>query len=125
MLPADKEIMRGRYKKEKIALAVQLGIFWLIPLIMLKSGPIFMVLLMLWASFVLSLWLCMAATGRIKYLFPLAVVVLFLPTVPVYYNSSALVHAVWYFVISCGAFIMGTVINAAWNHIKKRRQSRQ
>ena len=94
----------GKYKKEKLGIVIQLGIFWLIPPIMLKSGPIFMVLLMLWASFALSLWLCLASDSKAKYIMPAAAAVLFLPTVPVYYNSSALVHALWYFIVSCGAF---------------------
>lgn len=115
--------MRGEYKKEKIAVIIQLGIFWLIPLIMLRSGPIFMVLLMLWASFVLSLWLCCGSKNRMKYLFPPVAAVLFLPTVPVYYNSSALMHALWYFIVSCTAFAIGTIANKLGEVIRKRRQN--
>ncbi len=116
-------MMGSGYKKEKIAVLIQLGIFWLIPLIMLKSGPIFMVLLMLWASFVLSLWLCLASKSRMKYLLPAAAAVLFLPTVPVFYNSSALIHSLWYFAVSSAAFVIGTIISAAENLIKKRRKN--
>ena len=110
------------YKKEKIALIIQLGIFWLIPLIMLRSGPIFMVLFMLWATFILSLWLCCASQNRVKYLLPIAAAVLFAPTVPVFYNNSAWAHVLWYFVVSCAGFVTGMIVNLIIKGIRKIMQ---
>ena len=48
---------------------------------------------------------------KIKYLYPVIISILFIPSVFIYYNESALIHAVWYLVISCIGMIVGVVIN--------------
>lgn len=90
----------GKYKKEITAAAIQLAIFWLLPLAMLKVSPMSMVLIMLICTLVISGYAAGVSQRGIKYLFPVFAAAMFLPTVPVYYNSSALIHALWYFVSS-------------------------
>jgi len=48
---------------------------------------------------------------KIKYLYPFIVAVIFIPTVMLYYNSSALIHSIWYLVISLVGLLIGTAIN--------------
>jgi len=43
-------------------------------------------------------------------LYPFIVAVIFIPTVMLYYNSSALIHSVWYLVVSAIGLFIGTVI---------------
>ena len=94
----------GKYKKELTAAAVQLAIFYLAPLCFSllrgKGGAIFMVQLMLIGTIALSAFLCAGSVNKVKYLFPAFAAAVFLPTVPVYYNSTALIHSLWYFVAS-------------------------
>ncbi|MBQ3131692.1 MAG: hypothetical protein IJC24_03190 [Clostridia bacterium] len=94
----------GKYKKEIIAGLIQLAIFWLIPLCFSlsggKGGAIFMVQLMLIGTIALSAFLCAGSENKVKYFFPLFSAAMFLPTVPVYYNSTALIHSLWYFIAS-------------------------
>lgn len=94
----------GKYKKEIIAGLIQLAVFWLIPLFFSllrgKGGAIFMVMLMLAGTIALSAILCIGSANKVKYFFPVFAAVMFLPTVPLYYNSTALIHSLWYFIAS-------------------------
>ncbi len=103
----------GKYKKELAAAAVQLAIFWLVPLLFSlsrgKGGAIFMVQLMLIGTIALSAFLCAGSENKAKYLFPVFAAVMFLPTVPVYYNSTALIHSLWYFIASWIGVGMGAL----------------
>lgn len=50
------------------------------------------------------------STNKIKYFYPLITAILFIPSVFIYYNESALIHSVWYFVVSVVGTAIGTVI---------------
>lgn len=103
----------GRFKKEAAAAAMQLAVFWLVPLLFSffkgKGGAIFMVQLMLICTGVLSAFLCTGSENRIKFIFPIFAAVMFLPTVPVYYNSTAMIHSLWYFAASWIGMGMGAL----------------
>ena len=92
---------------------MQLAIFWLVPLFFTlsggKGGAIFMVQVMLICTIALSAFLCAGSERRVKYFFPLFAAAMFFPTVPVYYNSSALIHSLWYLIASCIGMGMGAL----------------
>ena len=69
-----------------------------------------MVLLIILATFVLSIIIGSISKERIKYLYPTIVAIVFIPSVFIHYNESALVHTLWYLVISSVGVIVGTVI---------------
>ena len=50
------------------------------------------------------------SNNKIKFLYPLIVSILFIPSVWIYYNSSALIHAVWYLVVSLIGLLIGAFI---------------
>lgn len=87
-----------RYSKEIAALLIQLLIFYLLPLFAGPTDTMGMVLIMLLSAFALGLLLGGLSGNLIKHLFPAAIAVVFIPSVWIYYNESALIHAVWYFV---------------------------
>ena len=89
-----------RYMKEWIALGIQLLFFYVFPLFAGPTDAIGMVLIILLAAFFLGFVLGLLSDQEIKYFFPAAIALLFIPSVFIYYNESALVHAVWYFVVS-------------------------
>ena len=103
----------GKYKKEIIFAVIQLAIFWLVPLFFTlsggKGGAIFMVQVMLICTIALSAFLCAGSERRVKYFFPLFAAAMFFPTVPVYYNSSALIHSLWHLTASCIGMGMGAL----------------
>ena len=86
--------------KEIIILLVQLFMFYIFPLFAGPTDAMAMVILIIEATFALSIALGVLSRERIKYLYPPLISVLFIPSVFIYYNESALMHAFWYLVIS-------------------------
>lgn len=89
-----------KYWKELIIILLQMFMFYIFPLFAGPTDAMGMVVLIILATFVLSLVLGAVSGSRLKYLYPAAIAVLFVPSVFIHYNSSALVHATWYFLIS-------------------------
>ena len=77
------------------------------------------VFLMLLATVVLSLVLGILSRHAVKWAYPAACAVVFLPTVPIYYNSSALVHALWYLVVAAVGLAVGSGLGALVRKAKK------
>ena len=89
-----------KYFKETVILVLQLFLFYIFPLFAGPTDAIGMVLLIILATLLLSAVLGGVSEKRIKYFYPLVAATAFLPSVFIYYNSSALVHSLWYLVIS-------------------------
>ena len=47
---------------------------------------------------------------KIKYLYSVITAILFIPSVFIYYNESALIHSLWYMVVSAIGLLIGTAI---------------
>ena len=99
-----------KYVREFVILLLQLSLFYLFPLFMYLYEPIGMVMFMLFATVILSAVLAIVSKNKIKYLYPIVIAVLFLPTVFIYYNDSALVHSLWYFTVSAIGMLVGAVV---------------
>lgn len=102
-----------KFVKEIIILLVQSAVFYLVPLFGMTDNPMGMVLLIVLLTLGLSLILGAVSKEKIKYLYPVIISVLFIPSVFIYYNETALVHAIWYLVVSLVGVAIGTVINKA------------
>ena len=97
-----------KYIKEIVILLIQLGWFYIFPMFMYLYEPIGMVMIMLLATIALSIVLASISKNKIKYWYPIVIAILFLPTVFIYYNESALVHSIWYLVVSYFGLSIGT-----------------
>lgn len=86
-----------RFLPEIILSALQLFMFYIFPLFAGPTDAMGMVILILLATLVLSIAMGAHSNSRIKYAYPLASALLFIPSVFIHYNESALIHAVWYF----------------------------
>lgn len=100
-----------KYLKEIIILILQCFMFYIFPLFAGPTDAIGMVLLIILATLLLSIILGTISNNKIKYFYPLIIALLFIPSVFIYYNESALVHSLWYLVISTIGLIFGTIIN--------------
>lgn len=99
-----------RFIKEIVILLIQLFMFYILPLFAGPTDAMGMVLLIILATFVLSIIIGSISKEKIKYLYPIIIPILFIPSVFIYYNESALVHALWYLVVSSVGLIFGTII---------------
>lgn len=97
--------------REIIICLLQMLLFYLLPIGMRSFGPMGVVLLLLVLTFILSIIIGSISKDKIKYCYPLFVAIIFLPTIFIYYNESALIHSIWYLVVSFVGLFLGTIIN--------------
>ena len=100
-----------KYIKEIVVILLQMFIFYLLPMCMGNIGALGMVFLILLTTFILSKIIGAISKNKVKYLYPIAVAILFIPTIFIYYNESAFVHALWYFVVSSVGLVIGMIAN--------------
>ena len=108
-----------KYMRELIIFLLQMLMFYVFPLSLVIYEPITMVLMIVLITQILSIVLGIISKHKIKYLYPIVIAILFLPTVFIYYNESALMHAVWYLVISSVGVVFGTLISLVIGLFKK------
>lgn len=108
-----------KYLKEIIILLMQLFMFYIFPLFAGPTDAIGMVLLILLTTFTLSMIIGLISKKRTKYLYPIIVSVLFIPSIFIYYNESALVHSLWYFVVSSLGLLIGYLLKGVMNLFNK------
>ena len=111
-----------RYRKEITLLILQLLVLYIPPLLSEPDETIGMVLWMLILTGVLSFLQGIFAKGAVKYLHPFATSLLFISTVYIYYNESALIHALWYVCISMIGILLGTSLRRliGWSNDRKQ-----
>lgn len=100
-----------KYLKELIILIVQLFMFYISPLFAHQDEMIGMVLLMIIVTFILSVLMGVLSNNKIKYIYPVVVSLIFIPSIFIYYNESALIHSVWYLIITLIGVTIGAIVN--------------
>ena len=100
-----------RFFKEIIILVIQLFMFYIFPLFAGPTDAMGMVVIILFSTFILSIIIASISKQKTKYLYPIVVAILFIPSVFIYYNESALVHSIWYLVAGYIGMIPGIIIN--------------
>ena len=99
-----------RYKRELIVLLVQILLFYILPLFAGPTDMMGVIVLLLVSSFVLGIVVGYISKDRMKFAYPVAVGMVFLPSVLIYYNSTATIHSVWYFMISDVGLLFGMIL---------------
>lgn len=99
-----------KFLKEFILLLIQLFMFYIFPLFAGPTDAMGMVFLIIVATFILSFILGIVSNQKIKYIYPLLIAIIFIPSVFIYYNESALIHSVWYLVISTAGLLLGIIL---------------
>lgn len=100
-----------KYSKEIVVCLLQIFVFYVLPNLMGNIGALGMVLLLLIITFWLSILIGWISSSKIKYFFPFVVALLFIPSIFIYYNESALIHSIWYLVDAAIGIVIGTIIN--------------
>lgn len=100
-----------KYWKEIMIILIQLLIFYILPLFAGPGDEMGLVVLIILSTVILSIIMGILSNTKIKFIYPILVSLLFIPTVFVYYNESALIHSIWYFVISLVGLGIGLIIH--------------
>jgi len=98
------------YIKEIIVMLLQLFMFYVFPLFAGPTDAIGMVVLIILATLLLSAVIGLISDKKMKYLYPIITAILFVPSVFIYYNETALIHSVWYLVVSSVGMIIGAIL---------------
>lgn len=97
---------------------LQFVVFYIYPIFAIKKDPIGMVMLMLAFTFVLSFILGIFSKKKIKFVYPVIYAIMFIPTVFIYYNESAMIHSIWYLTVSLLGIFAGTSIQSRFKKVK-------
>ena len=46
----------------------------------------------------------------LKYLYPVIIAIVFIPSVFIYYNETAMIHSMWYLVVSSIGMLIGAIL---------------
>ena len=109
-----------KYIKEIIILSLQLFMFYIFPMFAGPTDAMGMVFLIIISTLVLSFVLGIISGNSLKFLYPIVTAVAFVPSVFIYYNQTALIHSVWYLVVSAVGLVVGTIINIIFNKVQRR-----
>ena len=101
-----------KYLKEMIILALQLLMFYVFPLFAGPTDAMGMVFLIILSTLLLSFVLGCISNESVKFIYPFVISLLFVPSVFIYYNATALIHSVWYLVVSSAGLGVGSLIHA-------------
>lgn len=99
-----------KYLKEIIVLLIQLFMFYIFPMFAGSTDAMGMVFLIWVSTIILGLIISIISSNKIKYLYPIIIAILFIPSVFIYYNESALMHSLWYLISSSVGVLIGTII---------------
>ncbi len=110
-----------QYVKELIIFVLQLSMFYISPLFAGPTDIMGMVLLIILATLLLSFIIGIESNNKVKYLYPIITAVVFIPSVFIYYNETALVHSVWYLVVSGVGLFVGSGINVVLYKVKQKK----
>lgn len=110
-----------KYLKEIIILLLQLLMFYVFPLFAGPTDAMGMVFLILLSTLLLSFILGCISSKNVKFLYPFLVAALFVPSVFIYYNSSALIHSVWYLVVSSSGLGIGSLIHVFADILRRKK----
>ena len=109
-----------RYLKEIIILTLQVLMFYILPLFAGPTDMMGLVFLLILFTFLSSIAMGTVSNCKIKYLYPPVISVAFIPSVFIYYNSSALIHAVWYLVVSIVGLLVGVGVNLIYRRLIRK-----
>ena len=100
-----------------IALMIQLLIFYVYPAYSAAINGLELVLTIIILTFLLSIIFGIIVDNdeMKKFLYPIIIAILFIPSVFIYYNESALIHSIWYLVISFVGITFGSMIRGIYN----------
>lgn len=104
-----------KYIKEIVITLLQIFMFYIFPLFAGPTDAMGMVLIIIVATFVLSLVIGAISKEKYKYVYPLIVAIVFIPSVWIHYNNSALIHSLWYLIDSLAGLVIGCIVNKIIN----------
>ena len=99
------------YYLELIVLLIQIFMFYIFPLFAGPTDAMGMVFLILLSTFTLAIIMGIFSKNKFIWIYPLVISIIFIPTIFIYYNLSALIHSIWYFIDSLLGILIGKIFS--------------
>lgn len=99
------------YYLELIVLLIQIFMFYIFPLFAGPTDAMGMVFLILLSTFTLAIIMGSFSKTKFIWIYPLVISIIFIPTIFIYYNLSALIHSIWYFIDSLLGILIGKIFS--------------
>ena len=109
-----------KHLKEIIIFIIQLLVFYILPLFAGPADTMGLVVLLILCTFILPLILGIIPNNNIRFLYPIVISILFIPSVFIYYNNSALIYTIWFIVDAYIGIFIGSLIHIIINKLKKK-----
>ena len=107
-----------KYFGFSLLILLELFMFYIFPMFAGETDAIGMVFIIIFATFVLS-FIAGLLKNKLKYTYPFIISIIFIPSVFIYYNESALVHSLWYLVVSIVGLGFGSLAKLLINKFSK------
>ena len=99
-----------KYFEEIVIIIIQMLVFYVLPIFTVESAPSGIVIIVLLATFMLSLVFGGISKKKIKDYYPVIVLGIFLSAMLIHNTAFLLIHALWFFMASLIGVMIGNII---------------
>lgn len=100
-----------KYLPKIIIILLQIFVLYLFPLAFKYIDQIIVIVGIFLAVFGLSMMIVIVSKNKIKYFYSILVSIMYVTSIPLFYNDSAFGNVMWYFAISSGGLLLGFLID--------------
>lgn len=100
-----------KYLPKIIIILLQIFVLYLFPFAFKYIDQIIVIVGIFLAVFGLSMMIVIVSKNKIKYFYSILVSIMYVTSIPLFYNDSAFGNVVWYFAISSGGLLLGFLID--------------
>lgn len=111
-----------KYSKEIIVFVFQVMVFYLIPFTAGPTDGLGLVVVIWFATLLLSIVFGLVSQKKRKIIYPFVVAVLFIPTVYIHYNYTAFGHVIWYLIDSYLGVGIGGLIKMITDVLSQKKR---
>lgn len=111
-----------KYLKEMIILMIQIMLFYLFPFTAGPTDGLGLIIVLLLSTLMLSVIFGAVSKGKVRIIYPFVVAIVFIPTVYIHYNYTALGYIVWYLIDSYLGVGIGSLIKMITERVKPEKE---
>ena len=111
-----------KYSKEIIVFVFQVMVFYLIPFTDGPTDGLGLVVVIWFATLLLSIVFGLVSQKKRKIIYPFVVAIVFIPTVFIHYNYTAFGHVIWYLIDSYLGVGIGSLIKMITDVLSQKKR---
>ena len=111
-----------KYAQEIIVFVFQVMVFYLIPFTAGPTDGLGLVVVIWFATLLLSIVFGLVSQKKRKIIYPFVVAIVFIPTVFIHYNYTAFGHVIWYLIDSYLGVGIGSLIKMITDVLSQKKR---